>query len=119
MNKSFAAKILWLAAALCVAGCATNRVDWNSRVGVFTYDQAVTELGPPDKQAKLTDGVVVAEWLTHRGFSETYGAYGYGYPRWFYGPTYPGYVETYSPDYFLRLIFGADGQLQDWKKFTR
>jgi hypothetical protein len=102
-----------------LAGCATQKIDWAARVGHFTFDQAVLQFGPPDKQAKLSDGVLVAEWLTSRGYSQTYAGYGYGYPRWYYGPMYPGYVETYSPDYFLRLIFGPDGQLQSWKKFTR
>jgi len=64
MNKSFAVKIVWLAAALFIAGCATHRVDWDTRVGVYTYNQAVVELGPPDKQAKLTDGQTVAEWIS-------------------------------------------------------
>jgi len=41
-------------------------VDWNSRIGSYTYDQTVTDLGPPDKQTKLTDGKTVAEWVTHR-----------------------------------------------------
>ena len=47
-------------------------MNWNSRVGNFTYDQAVIELGPPDKQAKLSDNTVVAEWIKRRsgsGFS--------------------------------------------------
>jgi hypothetical protein len=53
--------------ALVIAGCATTKpIDWNSRVGSYTFDQAVTELGPPDKQAKLSDGRTVAEWITHR-----------------------------------------------------
>ena len=59
----------WLAmmlAALVLAGCVTQKIDWPARVGNYTHDQAVTELGPPDKSAKLTDGTVVADWLTHR-----------------------------------------------------
>jgi hypothetical protein len=58
----------WLAitlAALVLAGCVTQKIDWSARVGNYTYDQAVMELGPPDKSAKLTDGTVVADWLTH------------------------------------------------------
>ncbi len=54
-----------LLAALAV-GCATSKIDWAGRVGTYTFDQAVLDLGPPDKQAKLTDGTVVAEWLTRR-----------------------------------------------------
>jgi hypothetical protein len=102
-----------------LAGCATQKIDWAARLGHFNFDQAVIEFGPPDKQAKLGDGTIVADWITRRGYSQTYAAYGYGNPRWYYGPMYPGYVETYSPDYFLRLVFGPDGQLKNWKKFTR
>jgi hypothetical protein len=86
-------------------------------VGHYTYDQAVLELGPPDKYAKVTDGTIVADWLTHRGYTYSYAPY--YYPGW-YGPYYPGYWGSYtSPDYFLRLTFGADGKLQTWKYFYR
>jgi hypothetical protein len=115
-------RIRWAMALLLaglLAGCATQKIDWATRVGHFTFDQAVIEFGPPDKQAKLSDGILVAEWITSRGYSQTYATYSYGYPRWYNGPMYPGYVETYSPDYFLRLIFDPDGQLKSWKKFTR
>ena len=29
--------------AMLLAGCATHRIDWNARVGGYTFDQAVTE----------------------------------------------------------------------------
>jgi len=99
-------------------GCATQKVDWAGRVGSFTYDQAILEIGPPDKQARLEDGTVVAEWLTRRGY--VYGSPTFGYSPWAcYGPYYPGYVETYTPDYFLRLTFGPDGKLRSWRRFSR
>lgn len=42
--------------AFLLAGCSTTKkVDWDSRVGRFTYDQAIAELGPPDKQSRLGD----------------------------------------------------------------
>jgi hypothetical protein len=111
----------WIAAlALCLgAGCATNKVDWAGRVGGYTFDQAVVELGPPDKQAKLSDGVIVAEWLTRRGRSGGYsvasGYYGHrGHP--YYAPAY---YEPGTPDHFLRLSFGRDGRLTAWKKLSR
>ena len=54
--------ILFLALTNCLTtGCKTApKIDWNSRVGNYTYDQAVAELGPPDKSAKLSDGKTVA-----------------------------------------------------------
>ena len=62
--------LLTLAAVIC-AGCATHRVDWDSRVGIFTCDQAIVELGPPDKTAKLSDGQTVAEWISRYSYGGT------------------------------------------------
>ena len=64
---NFSALVILVLAVVFFAGCATTKpIDWNSRVGSYTFDQAVTELGPPDKQAKLSDGKTVAQWITHR-----------------------------------------------------
>jgi len=47
--------ILALAVAF-LAGCTTTPpVDWNTRIGNYTYAQAVTELGPPARQARLNN----------------------------------------------------------------
>jgi hypothetical protein len=104
---------------LFTSGCATQKIDWNARVGNYTYDQAVVDLGPPDKYARLSDGGTVAEWLTHRGYSYAYPAYGYPYSPWYYGPYYPPYVSSSTPDYFIRLTFGPDGLLTSWKKLYK
>lgn len=114
------ATALLVSAALLVAGCRTTRVDWQARVGTYTYDQAVIELGPPDKQATLTDGTRVADWLTRRGGASRVAVGGfYGYGPYCYGPPYPAYVYYYKPDYYLRLIFDPKGKLKDWKRFAR
>jgi hypothetical protein len=109
---------LWAMGCFCLtlwlAGCATSRVDWAARVGHFTYDQAVVEKGPPEKQAKLTDGTVVAEWLLNRGTTYLYGGPGPYGP--FYGAPYSSYT---GPNQYLRLTFGPDGQLAGWKKVYR
>jgi len=105
--------------ALALAGCATTpKINWASRVGTYTYDQAVLDFGPPDRYAKLSDGTVVAEWLTRRGYAHSYTTLGYG--GWFgCWPYYPTYIDTYSPDHFLRLTFDAEGKLKGWKKFYK
>ena len=55
--------ILALAVAF-LTGCATPPpVDWDSRVGHYTYDQAVTDLGLPDRQTRLSDGKVMYKWF--------------------------------------------------------
>ena len=114
MNKSFSVKFLWLAAALLVAGCATNRVDWDARVGVFNYDQAVGELGPPDKQAKLPDGTTVAEWISRYNNTGTIGLgtglYGGGAGVGLMATT-PTYRES-----SLRLTFGTNHVLTAWSR---
>ncbi len=118
MKTPLSGLAVWLCIVACfclmVAGCATTRVDWAARIGHYTYEQAVTDLGPPDKQAKLADGSVVAEWLTNRGYVYSYATPG---P---YGPFYPDYVNTYTaPSQFLRLTFGPNGQLTAWKKIYK
>jgi hypothetical protein len=109
-----AAGLLWL----LLAGCTTQKIDWESRVGHYTYDQAILEFGPPDKQAKLGDGSTVAEWLTRRGYVYTSPAFGYA-PWSYYGPYHPVYVDTYTPDYFMRLTFDPAGTLRSWRRFAR
>lgn len=106
--------------AFTLTGCATDKVNWAARVGHFTLDQAILELGPPDKKAELTDGTVVADWLTRRGRSVYYtgvgGYYGGGAP--YYGAFAPAYLGTMSPNFYLRLTFGPDGELAAWKKYA-
>jgi hypothetical protein len=104
-------------AGLVLAGCVTtSKTDWPARVGNYTYDQAVAELGPPDKYTTLTDGTVVADWLTRH--AQTVGA-PEPYllpPGTYFGPLTPMYSETTVPDQYLRLTFGPDGKLKSWKE---
>ncbi|MSU33691.1 MAG: hypothetical protein EXS36_00975 [Pedosphaera sp.] len=98
---------------LGIAPACAPKVQWASRVGNYTYDQAIRELGPPDRAAGLSDGSTVAEWLESRG-----GAYvhtsGFGGYRFGSGP-----MTTYasrSPDNFLRLTFRPDRSLEAWQR---
>lgn len=111
--------LLVLLALVLSTGCVTKKVDWQALVGHYTRDQAITDLGPPDKTAKLTDGTVVDEWLTQSSrtivapepYFLPHGSY--------FGPATPVYTETYVPAYFLRLTFGPDGKLKAWKTFAK
>ena len=97
--------------ALVLFGCSTTKkVDWNSRVGSYTYDQAIVELGPPDKQTKINNGKTVAEWVTRSsgGLSVGTGLYG--------SHTGVGVSQSVgSSDHWLRLTFDTNGLLADWK----
>ena len=126
MNAAICARRFWhvlpVVAVLLLAGCETApMINWGTRVGHYTFDQAVVELGPPDKQARLTDGTTVAEWLTRRGRTVSFVSSGSGYSwPYGYGPVYPATVDTATlPDFYMRLTFGADGQLKAWQKFAR
>ena len=111
--------LLTLLAALVLAGCATTpKIDWAARVGHYTYNQAVLELGPPDKVAKLNDGIIVADWLTQS--AQTIGPTGpYVVGPGYYGVVNPVYGPTYFPAWYLRLTFAADGRLTAWKKYAQ
>jgi hypothetical protein len=122
MKRNIAVKssILTLLALMVafIVGCATNPpVDWQARVGTYTYDQAVTDLGPPDSQAKLTDGDTVAKWITHHsggtGLSIGTGFVSGG------GGSAVGVGVGHSvgdTDKVLTLTFGANNLLTAWSK---
>ena len=119
MKNKISIFLLTFIAALIFSGCATTRVDWNSRIGHYTFDQAVIELGPPDKQARLSDGRTVAEWVSRSqtgGVSYNTVAYGAGYNNY---PPSVGVVQTTGPSYFerkLRLTFTPENILSTWSR---
>jgi hypothetical protein len=120
MQKNLAAKFSLLTLAALVAafmvGCQTTKpVDWNSRIGNYTFDQALTELGPPDKQARLSDGKTVAEWITRRnggsGLSVGTGFFGGGVGVGMSHSVGQGYSDR-----ILNLTFDANNKLASWSK---
>jgi len=97
-------------------GCATKpSPDWNQRIGNFTFDDAVRELGPPFSSIRLQDGSTVAEWFLKPGaqFSFGFGTSSYGSGG---GVSVGQSVTTPTPGHYLRLEFGPDGQLRRWEK---
>ena len=112
------------AIALClvwlIQGCASKRIDWSGRVGTYSYDDAIRELGPPDKAAQLSDGSTVADWLTSRGSrtATTIGRAHHPYGAYDMGPGIV-VVDPPMPDRFLRLTFDPQGKLASWKRAYR
>ena len=114
MKTNLAAKVFSLAVVLFavafIAGCRTTpQVDWNSRIGTCTFDQAVAELGSPDKQSRLSDGRIVMQWITlhgNNGFFSGGAAANGGFGMAAGQPV----MQTYK-DHVLELTFGADGKL--------
>ena len=113
LDRKFGREAWAILFTLFLVGCTTtSKIDWAARVGNYTYDQAVIDFGPPDKSANLTDGTVVAEWLTQRGY--THGSI-YTMRGWWVHQ----YEEARSPDWFLRLTFGPGGKLTAAKRVSR
>ena len=102
--------------ALSFTGCkSTPKVDWNSRVGNYTYDQAVADMGPPDKSTTLTDGRVVADWIKRSNGSVSFGV-GTGYWGGGGGVGVGQSVSSGYGEHVLRLTFDPDHKLQSWSK---
>jgi len=99
-------------ALLSLTACkSTPKVDWNSRVGNYTFDKAVTEMGPPDKSTKLSDGSLVAEWRVGRPSGGVSFGFGTGYSSHHTGVGVGQTVYTGGSQKYLQLTFGADGRL--------
>ncbi len=107
---------MWLAmVTLLVTGCATQRINWNARIGTYTFDQAIIDLGPPDKQARLSDGRRVAEWISRYSTGSTF-VVGTGFYNY---PVGGGFVQATGPEYYenkLRLTFTTNDVLSAWSK---
>jgi hypothetical protein len=98
-----------------LAGCTTTPpIDWNSRVGLYTYQQAVADLGRPNRQAKLSDGTTVYKWSAQPAVNPNLNT-GMSY----YGSTGFTSNQTASPgvnDQMLQLTFDTNGVLTAWSQ---
>jgi len=109
---------------LAVAGCASGRmktvnaIDWASRVGHYTYEEAVAELGKPTRESLSGEGRR-AEWMLKQsprvsfGVGMGTGSYGHG------GGTSVGVGTSVSPPpsgEYLVLEFEEAGPLRRWER---
>jgi hypothetical protein len=117
-------RVLFIVLVLLAGGCASGtRVivadsEWSSRIGTYTYEDALAELGEPNAIGESTEGRI-AEWVLRQspGFS-----FGFGFGGGSYGHhlgTGGGVGATVSPPpggEYLRLRFDQDGKLVEWTK---
>ncbi len=107
-----------------LAGCRSSAppssplIDWDRRVGLYTYNLALVDLGTPEHSVGLSDGTVVADWITRE---ETPGSTGLNPSN---VPSIPPFQENNlpndippTPNRHLRLTFGPDGKLAKWGKY--
>ena len=103
------------------AGCqALQQVDWDGRIGQFSYEQAVAELGQPTGETKLPGGMRRAEWITNSGVSTGRALVGAGYQRRTMGvvPLEPTEIHRLR-DRYLRLTFDRAGRMVAWENGTK
>ena len=116
--------LLTLFLVCTMAGCASKpkanvkNIDWGTRIGSYTYEQALQELGKPDVISESSEGRT-AEWVLRRspnisfGFGVGTGSYGS------HSGAGVGVGTAVSPPpsgEYLRLRFGKDGKLAEWTK---
>lgn len=93
-----------LLATVLALACLTSCHSWDDKVGTYTYDDAVRELGPPDAEKELPDGGKVYRW-EDKQLSKM-----------------DGEVRT-SDGYSVLLTFGRDDRLRkgddEWPALAR
>ena len=101
----------------CASGPKTNikGIDWGSRIGTYTYEEALAELGEPDVIAESSEGKT-AEWVVRRSpmvsFGFGFGGGGYGH----HTGTGVGVGTSVSPPpsgEYLHLRFDKNGKLAE------
>jgi hypothetical protein len=103
---------------LAISCASTPKVDWDSRVGSYTFDQAVLEMGPPERSSDLSDGSRVAEWFLKPGSTMSVGL-GTGYYGRGGGVGVGQSVSSGRSGQYMRLTFDPEGVLSHWDKVWR
>ena len=112
--------ILILLAGACASGPKINVSDaeWKERIGTYTYEQALAELGPPNVVGESGEGKN-AEWVIRQSPATSFS---FGLGRGSYGgstSTGVGVGTTVSPPpsgEYLHLRFDKNGKLAEWTR---
>ena len=104
----------------CVSGPKTNikGIDWGSRIGKYTYEEARAELGEPNVIGESSEGMI-AEWVLQRSpmVSFGFGLGGAGYGS--HTGAGVGVGTSVSPPpsgEYLHLRFDKNGKLAEWSR---
>jgi hypothetical protein len=116
--------LLLIVLALLPGGCASDTkavikdIDWGSRIGTYTYAEALAELGEPDVISQSSEGTI-AEWVLQRSPNIFFG---FGFGRGSFGRHTSTGVRagtTVSPPpsgEYMHLRFDKDGKLAERTK---
>jgi hypothetical protein len=105
--KNVSGKVVPLLFLLLSIGCATSI--WNSRIGTYTYDQVIKEIGQPNSSERNANSDLVAEWIERTSSFVGTGSTMLGKPE----PA-EGIIRDY-----LRMTFNSKGILQEVKKVEK
>ncbi len=96
----------------CASGPKTNikEIDWRGRLGTYTYEEALAELGEPDVIGESSEGMI-AEWMLRRSPMVSFG-FGFGAPGVGLGTS----VSPPPSGEYLHLRFDKDGKLAEWSR---
>lgn len=114
---------LLFAFSIGIFGCASRpkidpNINWSERIGNYTYEHAMAELGPPAVVGESAEGRS-ADWIVKRSPNVSFG---FGVGGGSYGShvgTGVGVGTTVSPPprgEYLHLAFDAEGKLKSWSK---
>jgi hypothetical protein len=104
----------------CASGPKTNikEIDWGGRIGTYTYEEALAELGEPDVIGETSEGMI-AEWVVRRSpmvsFGFGFGSGGYG----LHTGAGVGVGTSVSPPpsgEYLHMRFDKNGKLAEWTR---
>ena len=129
MKMNFLKHFLTCLFAFSLVGCATNPpADWNSRVGHYTYADAVRELGQPDREIHLGNGSTEFKWFprtapSNAASNPSLAVGGLNNPNpannWSGVSTQIGsgsYAGTGFNSRYLELTFDSHGVLTAWSR---
>jgi hypothetical protein len=116
--------LLLIVLTLLAGGCASGTkatiqdIDWGSRIGMYTYEEALVELGEPNVIGESAEGRI-AEWVLSQSPAVSFG-FGFGtgsYGR--HSSTGVGVGTSVSPPpggEYLQLKFDKNDKLSGWTK---
>ena len=93
-------------------------LNWNERIGHYTFDQAIAELGKPDILAESSEGRM-ADWILKRSPNVSFGFGVGGGSHGSHVGTGVGVGTSISPPphgEYLHLAFDTEGKLKSWSR---
>ncbi|HZQ48054.1 MAG TPA: hypothetical protein VFC07_13640 [Verrucomicrobiae bacterium] len=109
--------LVWVATLILLGACGTTSplVDWNRRIGHYSYDLALEDLGVPMRSTTLNDGSIVADWQVRRSTPGADTQTDFATQVSLESP-FPNAAPP-LPNQYLRLTFGPDQQLTGWQRY--